>query len=259
MLRAFEKSPKGRWHVHGVAVRYIDVSKIRKHAQKYGFGRVNVKVIPAAKALYPVKYLLKNRRSLEAKGCRLMACVGFKGLTADRVEVVNGYRDWVYGLTNHLRSDGQRSYPFRYRENEALKLWCHSLNQGRTSIKEMKLNPKQLEQINACFARGEIALPVEYRGGVVTSGQFASFDDPDIKVWKVTVTHSCEGVNGSQIVLVEYLPEAEGPEECKKQAEAAEKGIQWKQGDHLIAKLRTLQVAKGMRKGAVSSFERLIP
>jgi len=259
-LRSFEKSPRQRWHVHAVAVRFCDVRKIRRLAQRFGFGRVNVKLIPVGKALYVVKYVTKNRRSSDAKGCRLYACVGFVGQKDSDIVEYNGYREWIYSLTPHMETRGERFWPWNQREDSALTLWMQSLNQGRIRKQNMyKLNQNQQVQVAACFDRGEIPFPGEYRGTKVTHGQFGSFEDPDIKVWKVTVTHAFEGINGGQIVLVEYLPQAEDEADALKQVAAAEKNVAWKTGDKLIAKLSTLQKAKGMRKGAVEGFERLVP
>lgn len=94
-FRVLEEHPGGHgWHVHFLTVERLEVRDVRKRAERHGFGRINVKRIPAAKAFYSVKYLLKalHRRT----GHRLWACVGFDGFTANDITVEDTFWKEVY-------------------------------------------------------------------------------------------------------------------------------------------------------------------
>ncbi len=78
-------SLKGRWHYHCVTPNRWDVNEVRAAAERYGFGRINVKRIPADRARYVAKYLNKGSRGKLDKGQRRWACVGFEGVPVNRV------------------------------------------------------------------------------------------------------------------------------------------------------------------------------
>jgi len=60
-LRVFELHKHHGLHVHLVTNRRIDVNVVRALAKQAGWGRVNVKRIPADRASYLAKYLGKDR------------------------------------------------------------------------------------------------------------------------------------------------------------------------------------------------------
>jgi len=80
-IRVYELHP-GRWgefshgiHIHVVTTRFQDIRIVLHQARQAGFGRVNVKRIPRARAPYIGKYLQKRRPAL-LKGWRLWAAFG---------------------------------------------------------------------------------------------------------------------------------------------------------------------------------------
>lgn len=79
-------SLNGRWHYHCVTPERWNVNEVRQAAERYGFGRINVKRLPAEKAHYVAKYLAKQNRSNLPPGQRRWACVGFQGVPVNRVE-----------------------------------------------------------------------------------------------------------------------------------------------------------------------------
>lgn len=126
-VRVIELSKKRRWHIHFVTVIRYDVNFFRKYAERFAFGRINVKRIPAKKLVYVAKYLKKTMRSEEAKGRRLVAVVGFKGCSAARVRTHDTWREFVYKKVP--LSSGMRS-GFFDREREAVKRWHLELEMG---------------------------------------------------------------------------------------------------------------------------------
>lgn len=128
-VRVFEVSIAGRWHVHVVGVERFCVMSIRGHAQRYGFGRVNVKRIPAMKAGYVAKYLVKMRDRAECEGVRLAACFGFHGVKVGDIEITDTWSKYV--LEHTPQAEGQFT-PWHMRESVALKRWLDSTrNQSR--------------------------------------------------------------------------------------------------------------------------------
>src|ERR1019366_2874179 len=76
----------GRWHYHCVTPERWKVDEVREAAERYGFGRINVKRLPANRAHYVAKYLGKQNRGNLPPGQRRWACVGFEGVPVNRVE-----------------------------------------------------------------------------------------------------------------------------------------------------------------------------
>jgi hypothetical protein len=78
-VRCFELHPGGHGlHIHFVTPRRYDVNHVRHYSDLHGFGRINVKRMPASAAGYIAKYLQKASRCPALKGKRLWSCVGFK-------------------------------------------------------------------------------------------------------------------------------------------------------------------------------------
>jgi len=122
-VRVFERSPVLRWHAHVVGVERFCVMTIRGHAQKYGFGRVHVKRIPAMKAGYVAKYLVKMRRLEETNNVRLAAAFGFKGISGSDIEVEDTWTDYI---CKHSPTAPNMFVPFYQRRETALKYWLAS-------------------------------------------------------------------------------------------------------------------------------------
>jgi len=74
-LRVFEMHKMHGLHVHLLTNRFIDVNVMRALAKKAGWGRINVKRIPAERAAYLAKYLSKDRAEC-LKSWRLWAGFG---------------------------------------------------------------------------------------------------------------------------------------------------------------------------------------
>lgn len=140
-FRAFEKSPGGRWHVHAVTVTRFNVLKIRSHATKYGFGRVNVKRIPSSKAGYVAKYLGKQKSLPEAKGVRLGGPFGFKGVSFSDIVVKDTWRDYV--LSHSPQAPGQFT-PWHLRDVVARKHWLESL--GSSELSKLRVTNENTER-----------------------------------------------------------------------------------------------------------------
>jgi len=135
-VRVFEISPGGRWHVHAVTVRRYDVRGVRQLAQRYGFGRVNVKRVPASKAAYIAKYLAKMRKHREAKQTRLAGCFGFKGVPLSSIVTKDTWRQYVLDKTPV--AVGQ-FVPWSSRKERAMKIW---LSEGGTRGKPLPPVPR---------------------------------------------------------------------------------------------------------------------
>lgn len=98
-VRVFEPHKSHGYHVHCLAVERYSVGIMRKHAEAVGFGRINVTVIPSAKAGYVTKYLSKHRRRPGEKHVRLWSCCGFKGVKLSEVRIADSWRDWCIAHT----------------------------------------------------------------------------------------------------------------------------------------------------------------
>lgn len=124
-VRCFEPSPVYRWHAHWITVNRFNVNGVRQHMQAYGFGRINVKRIPAAKAVYIAKYVTKSKRMPEAHGAQLLATFGFKAIKRSDLIVTDTWTDYVLRVTP--QPDGQFT-PWFQRHAKAVKIWQKSLD-----------------------------------------------------------------------------------------------------------------------------------
>lgn len=80
-VRVFELHPGGHGlHIHLVCRQRYPVCAVRDVTTRYGFGRINVKAIPAISGGYIAKYLTKQTLQdfPELKGLRLWAKIGTK-------------------------------------------------------------------------------------------------------------------------------------------------------------------------------------
>jgi len=124
-VRVFEVSIADRWHVHFVSVERWSVQAIRSHALRYGFGRVNVRRIPAIKAAYVAKYITKMRARVDCKGGRLMSAFGFPNIVkASDIVTTSTWNDYVIKVTP--QAPGQHT-PWHMRVANAKKIWQESL------------------------------------------------------------------------------------------------------------------------------------
>lgn len=247
-FRAFEKSPAGRWHVHAVTVERFNVSMIRSHAMKYGFGRTNVRRIPASKAGYVAKYLAKQKRLPEAKGVRLAGPFGFKGVSFSDIVTKDTWRDYILKHT-HV-AEGQ-FYPWIHRDKAARSVWLESLgpsNLSKTSNK-MKIEKKEhMQQVIDSLQAGEAIMIGEYRGHRVDVKMMSVKERPEIKETRIIVAHSFESAVGEQIICAEWTPPGTRPEDIK---------IKMQKGEICILVLQGLQFKGGSRQATPKRFELL--
>jgi len=135
-VRVFEPSPTERWHVHCLTVTRLDVNVLRQYSQKFGFGRINVKRIPADKAAYVTKYILKSHHFCGTEGRRMFAPFGFKGISPKNIISSDTWTDYV--IRNTPQPSGQFC-PWHLRADKALHFWLKSTASGSTS-------PNQIEK-----------------------------------------------------------------------------------------------------------------
>jgi len=88
-VRVFERHPGGHgWHVHFVTAEWLSVDDVRPKAEAAGFGRINARRVPSARAGYIAKYVGKDFGGDERlRGARMWACVGFAGTSAKDVTI----------------------------------------------------------------------------------------------------------------------------------------------------------------------------
>jgi len=159
-MRVYEPHTlRGGYHVHTVAGTKYDVGMIRKLALKWGFGRLNVTMIPASKAGYVAKYLSKHKRAKGEKSVRMWACQGFKGVSASEVQIRDSWTYWAIQHTVGFKDAAKWSWQYIF--NSALQLKC-----GHTSIKGCRpihMNDKQNKIALELISKGAMVRAVEFR------------------------------------------------------------------------------------------------
>lgn len=247
-FRVFELSPGGRWHVHVVTVERFNVSSIRSHAVKYGFGRVHVRRIPPEKAPYIAKYLGKQKRLPEVKNCRLAGPFGFRGISLTKIVTVDTWFDFV--LKSTPQASGQFN-PWFIRDRQARKIWLESLgpSQRTKTSNDMKIDKKEhIAQIMDSLLKGEAVMIGEYRGHRVDTKQMSIKERPEIKENRVIVAHSFESATGEQIICAEWMPPGTRAEDIKPQMQ---------KGDLAVLVLQSLTYKGGSRQASPKRFELL--
>lgn len=122
-FRVFESSPTGLWHCHMLTLERIDVEPLRSYAQRFGFGRVNVKRIPGSKCSYVCKYLWKSRLRCGVKGAKISAAVGVRACAEKDIDTRSTWDDYVSTV---CPSAVGISEPWHLRQSRALKIWLDS-------------------------------------------------------------------------------------------------------------------------------------
>lgn len=188
----------GRWHYHCVTPNRWDVNEVREAAQRCGFGRINVKRIPATRARYVAKYLNKSSRVQLAKGQRRWACVGFNGVPVNRVRAKT--------RTLHLPKE------WTGRAYTAVEWEIAGFLGKRVQIRKAETPEAELvqrlyvsrEHVDALIARGDLFMLGEYRGLTITE---RTFDAPQTaaKIRSVCVEHRL-GQFGDVRTITEWLP-----------------------------------------------------
>ena len=192
----------GRWHYHCVTPNRWDVNEVRAAAERFGFGRINVKRIPASRARYVAKYLNKTSRGKLAKGQRRWACVGFDGVAVNRVRYASKTRylpeycddtaytavEWVVDGTVSSRTEIRKA---ERPEAEAVRRVC--------------VTGSQLEMV---MHTGGPLLVGEYRGLTVTERVFQD-RKTKAKLRTVRVEHRIDACGTTYTVIDWLAPDAD--------------------------------------------------
>jgi len=215
-VRVLEQGGKGRrWHIHTVTPERWSVNWLRPVAERYGFGRINVKAIPAAKAAYVAKYLGKGFTG-DKVGIRRWACVGFSGtqvrntrirkeIEVNTVAPCDGVLDAIQWLI-----PGCEPFTIQLRaapENQSVPL----------VIKKMEFKPNQAKEVLSDLAQGAVVFVGEYRGFTVRSLKLDDKKNSGVKVERHIVAHNVE-VNGTARQVEEWLPVGSDPKAVKPAA-----------------------------------------
>jgi len=197
-FRVLERHPKGHgWHIHFISVDRYDVREVRERATKAGFGRIHVLRIPARKAHYVVKYLVKALR--QSTGRRLWACVGFKGVRASDVIIVDTFWQEVFsGFQDHRLTVGHRRQLGLERVRAAL--FQRDPKEPKPNM-DNKHSALVIERLN----KGEAVCVAEYRNTRVDKISFANKQTPSVKDERIILRHGLE-MGTAQIMCVEWTP-----------------------------------------------------
>jgi len=204
-VRVLERGTKGerRWHLHTVSPQRWELAEVRPMAERYGFGRINVKRIPADRARYVAKYIGKQFADVDGRAnCRLWACIGFHGAlvrnTRIKVEVDNSQLALCSGLIDFwvwTFPDGQTlRFPLRP-ESETVE---------NPILKKMDIKASQAKELLADLAAGNLVMVGEYRGYAVRAIKLKD-QKSGATVDRVVVEHNVE-VNGVARTVGEWLP-----------------------------------------------------
>jgi len=155
----------GRWHYHCVTPERWNVNEVREAAERYGFGRINVKRLPAERAHYVAKYLGKQNRGDLPPGQRRWACVGFEGVPVNRVKASSTTRHlpkisegkaytalvWHWGNEDPSRHEIRKVEP-----------------PGVEEVQHLYVSVAEADAVMADLDAGKIMMVGEYRGLTIT-------------------------------------------------------------------------------------------
>ncbi len=165
-VRVLEAGSKnGRWHYHCVTPQRWDVNEVREAAMRCGFGRINVKRIPADKARYVAKYLRKHGRSELPRGQRRWACVGFEGVPVNRVKATSETwflpKVWLRKPYTAVQWNFPGVDPVRFRIRVAE-------NPEAEETRHLHVSQAQIDSLFAEMQSGQVVMVGEYQGLTVT-------------------------------------------------------------------------------------------
>jgi hypothetical protein len=191
----------GRWHYHCVTPQRWDVNEVRAAAERCGFGRINVKKIPANKARYVAKYLRKHVRTKLPPGQRRWACVGFDGVPVNRVKASS--RTWY--LPKMWGGTPYTAVEWNFEGMEPMRCQIRKADTPEAEeVKRIDVSLAQLDALKAGLSAGECLTFGEYRGLSVT--QKVRWDlktETRIETAYVEHTYECGGVTKT---ITEWLP-----------------------------------------------------
>ena len=201
-VRVLEAGGKnGRWHYHCVTPQRWDVSEVRTAAERCGFGRINVKRIPADKARYVAKYLRKHGRSELPKGQRRWACVGFEGVPVNRVKASTETRFLPKVWRGHACTAVQWNFPDAEPVRHQIRI---AETSGAEEVHQVNVSPSQVDSLLADMLAGQFVMLGEYQGLSITR-KVASDPKTGTKIETSFVEHVIE-VGGDTKTLTEWLP-----------------------------------------------------
>jgi len=203
-VRVLERGTRGeqRWHFHTVSPQRWDVNEVRPVAERYGFGRINVRRIPATRAFYVAKYVGKQFGETACRAnVRLWGCIGFHGASVrntritvkvdnSRLAPIEGIIDfWVWTLPDGITL----RFPLRP-ESATIE---NPIN------KTMEIKASQAKELLGDLAAGNLVMLGEYRGYAVRSLKIKD-QKSGVMVDRVVVEHNVE-VNGVARTVGEWL------------------------------------------------------
>lgn len=212
-VHVLEKGSVGKgWHHHCVTPQFWPVQKIREASNRYGFGRINVKPIPASKVYYVAKYVGKDLRG-EQRAARRWSCIGFKGIRCSdivfsesaRVLVENTYDGCLWDVLEWY-SDGQLVHSAKLRD---------PVPGQPLHVKKMEMKPHWRPAIEAALLAGEKICIGEYRGCEAVIKKVDAYEGGKVvgKVSRIYVTHHVENAKGAADDFRERLPDPANREE----------------------------------------------
>jgi len=206
-VRVVERGNKGerRWHIHAVTPQRWSLQWLRPLAEAHGFGRINVKRIPAERAHYIVKYLGKQfEYEFEGRKPRLWSCVGFEGAVVSNVRMLNEIDRRGMSYDNSLIDaeewsiNGVPSFSLIHRGKHARP------TTEAIVIKKMEFKKTQAEELLKDLAQGHCLIVGEYRGFNVREVGVAD-KRSGVRVTRVVVEHNVE-ISGMSRNVAEWLP-----------------------------------------------------
>lgn len=227
-FRVLEKHPKGHgWHIHFVSVDRYDVNQVRKRTTRHGFGRIHVLKLPAERAAYCIKYLVKALR--EQTGRRLWACVGYKGVRSADVIIEDTFWHEVFsGHQDHRFSVGDR------RQKGLKRLYSRLFNREAHEIPK-KMDSKHSALLIERINKGAVVTVAEYRGTRVDSVSFAVKNNPSQKEERVILRHAIE-IGNLAATVVEWTPQGTSKESVR---------MTLKKGQMVLVDVKKMFVEKG--------------
>jgi len=206
-VRVLERGKRGhkKWHFHCVTPDRWEVSVLRPLAELYGFGRINVKQIPAEKAAYVAKYVGKQfGRDADKVGVRAWGCTGFTGSTVSNTRIVvsvdNSQLMPIDRVVDAITYswDGASQLTVILRGKHARPMV------GEPVISQMEFKKHQAEELLKELSLGNCIVVGEYRGFAIRTIKYAD-KKTGAAVERLVVEHNVE-VNGAARVVTEWLP-----------------------------------------------------
>jgi len=204
-LWVLEQGDVGKgWHYHAVTRQFWPVTSLRPIAERKGFGRVNVRPVPAERATYVGKYVGKNFAAIES-GVRRWGCVGFNGILTRNITIES------LTFTNVTGCDGVENWlylpPSQFTRSHIADRFARV--SGETIQKHMPLKPHQHSVVDRLCDEGHTLLVGEYRGCEAVVKKVNAYEGGKIvgKVSRIVVTHHIENLRGQGADYRERQPD----------------------------------------------------